>query len=189
MKTTASALKILAVVANLLVVAACNPIAKDSKSNSMLIIESITGTTIAGDTGLILESDVSTTLSDSATVTLQANLLDPTGGLTGPSIYNDITLTGYRIDYTLPDGTGDPGVTVPASIEGTSSSLLIKIGESKTVDFVAVLAAAKVNPPLNAYLGSTTPHQIVAHCTFTGHDGTNHPVEGKGQLTIIFADY
>ena len=30
---------------------------------------------------------------------------------------------------------------------------------------------------------------IIAHCTFTGVDGTNHPVTGKGQLTIIFADY
>jgi hypothetical protein len=189
MKTTASTLKILSVLAGLLVIAACNPIAKDSKSNSMLIVEGIVGKTIAGDTGLVLESDVSTGLSDSATVTLQASLLDPTGGLTGPSQYNDVTLTGYRIDYTLPDGTGEPGVTVPSSIEGTSSSLLIKIGESKSVDFIAVLAAAKVNPPLNAYLGSTAPHQFIARCTFTGVDGTNHPVEGKGQLTIIFADY
>ena len=187
MKTTAPTLKILAVLAALLVAAACNPIARDSKSSSMLIVESITGTTIGGTSGLILESDVSTTLSDSATVTLQAALINP--GTTGPSQYNDITLTGYSIDYTLPDGTGEPGVTVPASIEGTSSSLLIKIGESKTVDFVAVLAAAKVNPPLSAYLGSTTPHQIIAHCTFTGVDGTNHPVTGKGQLTIMFADY
>jgi len=188
MKITASNLKILAVLAALLVVAACNPIAKDAKSQSMLIVESITGTTIAGDSGLILESDVSTTTSDSATVTLQAALLNP-NSVSGPSQYNDVTVTGYKIDYTLPDGTGEPGVTVPSSIEGTSSSLLVKIGESKTIDFVAVLAAAKVNPPLNAYLGSTAPHQIIAHCTFTGVDGTNKPVTGKGQLTIIFADY
>jgi len=188
MKTTASAMKILAVLTGLLVIAACNPIARDSKSNSILIVEGITGKTIGGTTGLILESDVSTTTSDTATVTLQAALLDPTS-ITGPSQYNDVTLTGYTINYTLPDGTGDPGVTVPASIEGTSSSLLIKIGESKSVDFVAVLAAAKVNPPLNGYQGSTAPHMIVAHCTFTGVDGTNHPVQGKGQLTIIFADY
>ncbi len=188
MKTTAATLKILAVLAALLAVAACNPIAKDAESQSLLIVESIQGKTIAGVTGLILESDVSTTLSDSATVTLQAALLNP-NSVSGPSQYNDITLTGYTIDYTLPDGTGEPGVTVPSSIEGTSSSLLIKIGDSKTVDFVAVLAAAKVNPPLNAYLGSTTPHQIIAHCTFTGVDGANHPVTGKGQLTIIFADY
>ncbi len=188
MKTTASTLKIMAVLAALLAVAACNPIARDAESQSLLIIESITGKTIAGDTGLILESDVSTTTSDSATVTLQAVLLNPNRA-TGPSQYNDVTVTGYKIDYTLPDGTGEPGVTVPSSIEGTSSSLLIKIGDSKTVDFIAVLAAAKVNPPLNAYLGSTAPHQFIAHCTFTGVDGTNHPVTGKGQLTIIFADY
>ncbi|HYA48739.1 MAG TPA: hypothetical protein VEG35_03485 [Burkholderiales bacterium] len=188
MKATASTLRIAAVLAALLVIAGCNPIAKDSKSPSMLIVAGITGTTIGGVSGLILESDVSTGTSDSATATLQAALINP-NSLTGPSQYNDITLTGYKIDYTLPDGTGDPGVTVPASMEGTCSSLLIKIGESKDVDFIAVLAAAKVNPPLNAYLGSTTPHEFIAHCTFIGVDGANHSVQGKGQLTIMFADY
>lgn len=189
MKTSASTLKILAVAAGLLVLAACNPIEKNSKSNSMLIVESITGKTIGGTEGLILESDVSTTTSETATVTLQAALLDPTQGVTGPSQYNDVTLTGYRIDYTLPNGTGTPGVDVPASIEGTSSSLLIKIGESKTVEFLAVMSAAKLAAPLLALVGTTTRLQVVAHCTFTGVDGTNHPVEAKGQLTIIFGDY
>jgi hypothetical protein len=189
MKTTASTLKILAVLAGILALVGCNPIEKSSKSNSMLIVESITGKTIDGTEGLILESDVSTTTSDSATVTLQAALLDPSQGVTGPSQYNDVTLTGYKIDYTLPDGTGVPGTDVPASIEGTSSSLLIKIGESKAVSFVAVLSSAKINPPLSTYVGSTAQHQIVAHCTFMGHDGTNHPVQATGQLTIMFADY
>jgi hypothetical protein len=189
MNNTTTALKILAVLTGLLVLGACNPIEKSSKSNSMLVVESITGTTIGGTTGLILESDVSTTTSDTADVTLRAELIDPTGGVTGPSQYNDITLTGYSITYTLPGGGGVAGTDVPYPIEGTSSSLLIKIGESKTVTFVAVLSSAKLVAPLDGYLNSTTPHQIVAQCTFTGHDGTNHPVEAKGQLTIIFADY
>jgi hypothetical protein len=187
MKTTASTLKILAVLAGFLVLTACNPIEKSSKSNSMLIVESITGTTIDGKTAMLLESDVSTTTSDTATVTLQASLLDP--NITSPSQYNDVTLTGYTIDYTLQDGTGDPGVTVPASVEGTSSSLLIKIGESKTVDFVAVLSGAKLVAPLAALAGTTSRLQIVAHITFQGHDGTNHAVEATGQLTIVFGDY
>jgi hypothetical protein len=187
MKTTASTLKILAVLAGLLTLVACNPIEKSSKSNSMLIVESITGKTIDGTTGLILESDVSTTTSDSATVTLQAALINPS--VTNPSQYNNVTLTGYKIDYTLADGTGDPGVTVPASIEGTSSSLLITIGESKSVDFVAVLSAAKLVAPLLSLVGTTSRLQIVAHITFTAVDGTNHPVETTGQLTIVFGDY
>jgi hypothetical protein len=189
MRYTSSTLKLLAVVAGFLVLAACNPIEKSSKSNSMLIVDSITGTTIGGTTAMILESDVSLATSDTAMVTLTAALIDPNQGISGPSQYNDITLTGYSIDYFLPAGGGEPGVTVPVSMEGTSSTLLIKIGESKTVSFVAVLGAAKQVAPLNTWVGSTEPHPIVARITFEGHDGTNHPVEATGQLTIIFSDY
>jgi hypothetical protein len=189
MKHTALTLKILAVLAGFLVFAACNPVEKSSKSTSMLIVESITGTTIDGKTAMLLESDVSTTTSDTASVTLTASLKDPTGGTSGPSQYNDITLTGYTIDYFLPDGTGEAGVTVPASIEGTSSSLLVKIGSSQTVSFVAVLSGAKLVAPLAALVGTTNRLQVVARVTFQGHDGTNHQVEATGQLTIVFGDY
>lgn len=189
MKNTASALKILAVLTGLLVLTACNPIEKSSQSNSMLIVESITGTTIDGTTAMLLESDVSLSTSDTASITLQAALLAPGTGVTGPSQYNDVTLTGYKIDYFLPDGTGTAGVDVPASIEGTSSSLLIKIGESKTVSFVAVLSGAKLVAPLLGLTGTTTRLQIVARITFEGHDGTNHPIKATGQLTIFFGDY
>ena len=189
MKHSASTLKILAVLAGFLVLTACNPIEKNSKSNSMLIVESITGTTIDGKTAMLLESDVSLTTSDTASITLQAALLAPGQGVTGPSQYNDVTLTGYTIDYLLPGGTGTPGVDVPASVEGTSSSLLIKIGESKTVSFVAVLSGAKLVAPLSALVGTTTRLQVVARITFEGHDGTNHPVKATGQLTIVFGDY
>ena len=189
MKNTTSALKILAVLMGLLVLNACNPIEKSSQSNSMLIVESITGTLHDGTTAMLLESDVSPANSDAASITLQAALLDPSQSVTGPSQYNDITLTGYTIDYFLPDGTGTPGVDVPASVEGTSSSLLIKIGESKTVDFVAVLSGAKLVAPLSGLVGTTTRLQIVARITFEGHDGTNHPVKATGQLSIFFGDY
>jgi hypothetical protein len=189
MRYTASTLKLLAVIAGFLVLAACNPIEKSSKSNSMLIVDSITGTTIDGKTAMLLESDVSLATSDTAMVTLTAALIDPNQGISGPSQYNDITLTGYSIDYFLPGGGGEPGVTVPVSMEGTSSSLLIKIGESKTVSFVAVLSASKLVAPLVGLVGTTSRLQIVARITFQGHDGTNHLVEATGQLTIVFGDY
>lgn len=189
MKKTVSALKILAAVMGLLVLNACNPIEKSSQSSSLLTVESITGTTIDGSTAMLLESDVSTTTSDTASITLGASLLAPGGGVSGPSQFNDITLTGYTVEYFLPNGTGTAGVDVPASIQGTSSSLLIKIGETKTVSFVAVLSGAKLEAPLLGLVGTTTRLQVVARITFEGHDGTNHPVKATGQLTIIFGDY
>ena len=138
---------------------------------------------------MLLESDVSLTTSDTAMVTLSASMIDPNQGVSGPSQYNDVTLTDYAIDYFLPDGTGTAGVTVPASIEGTSSSLLIRIGESQTVSFVAVLSGAKLVAPLAGLVGTTDRLHIVARITFRGHDGSNHLVEAKGQLTIVFGDY
>jgi hypothetical protein len=190
MKHTASTLKILAVLAGFLVLAACNPIEKADKSNSMLIVESITGTLSDGTTtASYLESDVSPANSDAATATLTASLKDPTGGTSGPSQYNNITLTGYAIDYFLPDGTGEAGVTVPASIEGTCSTLLVTVGSSTTLSFVSVLSNAKLVAPLAALVGTTNRLQVIAHITFKGHDGTNHAVQATGQLSIIFGDY
>jgi len=184
MKTTASTLKILVVLTGLLVLAACNPIEKTSKSDSMLIVESITGTNAAGTTTNYLESNVSATTADTATATLQAALLEPDA--TSSSQYNSITVTGYQITYTLPDGTGQAGVTVPAPIEGTCSSLLITIGNTVSLDFIAVTSAAKLVAPLSALAGTANQLQVVAHIIFTGHDGTNHPVQATGQLAILF---
>jgi len=190
MKHTASTLKILVVLAGFLVLAACNPIEKADKSSSMLIIQSITGTLHDGTTtASYLESDVSTTTSDTATATLTAALKDPSGGVSGPSQYNNVTLTGYTIDYFLPDGTGVAGVTVPASLEGTASSLLVPIGSSSTITFIAVLNSAKLVAPLVALVGTANRLQILARITFKGQDGTNHALQATGQLSIVFGDY
>jgi hypothetical protein len=184
MKTTASTFKILVVLTGLLTLAACNPIEKSSKSDSMLIVESITATNSSGATTSYLQSAVETPTSDTATATLMASLLDPDA--TSSSQYNSITLTGYQITYTLPDGTGQAGVTVPAPLEGTCSSLLITIANTVSLNFIAVTSAAKLVAPLAALVGTTNQLQVVAHITFTGHDGTNHPVQATGQLAIIF---
>lgn len=190
MKYTGSTLKILVVLTGFLVLAACNPIEKADKSSSMLIVESITGTLHDGSTvASYLESDVSNTTSDTATATLTAALKDPSGGISGPSQYNNVTLTGYTVDYFLPDGTGVAGVNVPASLDGTCSTLLITVGASSTLTFIAVLNSAKLVAPLSSLLGTTNRLQVLARITFKGHDGTNHALQATGQLTIYFGDY
>ncbi len=188
MKYTASTLKILAVAAGFLVLGACNTVSRSADSSSMLTVDSLTGKTMDGTTGMILESDVSATTADSATATLTASLINPSGG-DGPSQYNNVTLTGYTIDFTLPDGSGTPGTDVPNSVEGVCSTLLIEIGETASVTFVAVPAELKSAAPLSGWAGSTTEHTIIAHITFIGRDGSNHEVKTTGQLTIVFSDY
>ena len=190
MKKTAATLKIVAVIAAFLAAAACNPVEKGAKSESILIVQSITGTLADGvTTAMILESDVSVVKSDVAAVTLKASMLEPSGGVSGPSQYNDINLTGYKVDYTLPDGTGVPGTTVPLPITGASSSLLIKVGESKTVSLVVVLDSQKLAAPLAALMGTTTRLQVIAKITIEGQDLIGHTLQTTGQLTIFFGDY
>jgi len=188
MKYTASTLKILAVAAGFLVFGACNTATKNAGSSSLLTVDSLTGTTMDGTPGMILESDVSTTTADSATAALTASLINPSGG-DGPSQYNNVTLTGYTIDFTLPDGTGTAGTDVPNSVEGVCSTLLIEIGKTVSVTFAAVPAELKSAAPHPGWVGSTTEHTIIAHVTFIGRDGSNHEVKTTGQLTIVFSDY
>jgi hypothetical protein len=188
MKTTASTLKILACLLGILVLMACNPVEKNAKSPTMLIIESIMGTTSDGTAANYLESSVTTGKSDVATITLQASLLNPSS-LTGASQYNSVTLTSYKVDYFLQDGTGTPGVTVPNSLQGTISSLTISVGSSATITIIVVLDSAKLVAPLSSLAGTTTKLPVIAKITIQGQDLTGKPVEAQGQLSIIFGDY
>lgn len=188
MKTTASTLKILAVVLGLLVWTSCNSISKGAKSPTMLVIQSVMGTTSAGTAANYLESSVTNGTSDVATITLEASLIDPSS-ITGPSQYNSVTLTGYKISYFLLDGTGNPGVTVPNPIQGAISSLQLTVGQSQSIAIIVVLDSAKLQAPLSSLAGTTNKLQVNAQITIQGQDMTNNPVQATGTLSIIFGDY
>jgi len=188
MKTTSSSLKVLAGLLVFFISLACNTIEKDAKSPTMLIIQSIMGTTSDGTAANYLESSVTTGTSDVATITLKASLLDPNPP-NGSSDYNSVTLSSYKVDYFLLDGTGTPGVTVPNSIQGSISSLQIPVGSSETITIIVVLDSAKLAAPLVALAGTTNKLQVNAQITIQGQDLTGHQVETKGQLSIIFGDY
>jgi hypothetical protein len=188
MKTTSSALKILAAVSALLVATSCNPISKGAKSATTLIIQSVMGTTNDGTAANYLESSVTSGKPDTATITLEASLIDPNSP-TGPSQYNSVTLTGYKINYVLLDGTGDPGVTVPGPISGAISSLQLTVGQSQSLSLIVVLDSAKLLAPLAALAGTTNKLQVNAQITIQGQDMSNNPVQATGVLSIIFGDY
>ena len=189
-----------AVLSGLLVLVSCNAVSKDAKkSPTRLIVESVLGTTDGGSTAAFLESDVQdldySTLpptpfvtANTAQITLRADLIDPSS-ISGPSPYNDITLTGYSVSYALPNGTGTPGVDVPLPIENSLSTIYIPVGDSVTVPFIVVLASAKNLPPLLALAGTTSSLQINATIQFSGQDPDGNQVTATGSLTITFADF
>ncbi|MCX6573979.1 MAG: hypothetical protein NTX99_08300 [Candidatus Aminicenantes bacterium] len=190
-KMTAT-LKTLAVAAAVLALAGCNTISQDTESSSMIVIMSITGTNMAGDTVAYLQSDVlgsdGLVRVDNATANIVVRLINP-DPINGPSQFNDVVLTNYRVTYELATGPGTPGADVPLPFDGNFSTVLCPVDEDVAVPFVVVLEAAKQAAPLNALIGTATVLERKAKIEIFGHDLTDHPVTATGYLTIYFADY
>jgi len=190
-KMTAT-LKILAVAAAFLALAGCNTISQDTESSSMIVITSITGTNMDGDTVAYLQSDIlgsdGLIRVDNATANIIVRLINP-DPISGPSQFNDVVLTSYRVTYELATGPGTPGTDVPLPFDGNFSTVLCPVDDQVSVPFVVVLEAAKQAAPLNALIGTATVLERKAKIEIFGHDLTDHPVTATGYLTIYFADY
>lgn len=192
MNKTLTTLKILAVAALAFALGACNTISKETESSSIIILQSITGTTVEGETAAYLQSDVvdqdGLVRVNNATANILVRLVNP-GSVSGPSQFNDVVLTNYRVTYELPTGPGTPGVDVPMPFDGNFSTVLCQVDETTSVPFVVVLEAAKQSAPLVGLIGTTTVLERRAKIEIFGHDLTDHPVTATGYLTIYFADY
>src|SRR4030042_1803158 len=68
--------------------------------------------------------------------------------ISGPSQFNDVVLSNYRVTYELATGPGTPGVDVPLPFDGNFSTVLCPVDEETSVPFVAVLEAATMAAPL-----------------------------------------
>jgi hypothetical protein len=192
-------LKTLAILPVILLYISCNPIADDSRSGSLLIVESLLGTDMEGNDANFLQSDVifedpedplkSTVYADIASVTFRGRLLDPNSA-TGPSYYNDITVTRYIVSFTRADGRNVEGVDVPYSFEG-NMSVVIPIDSSIGVSFVIVREVAKLEPPLIGLheWRDAGVLEITAKVEFYGQDQTGRMIKATGYLTIFFANY
>ena len=198
MKKRLHVLKTLVILTAIFSLFNCNPVEKDTKSASMLIVEDLTGTDVEGNMSNFLQSDVikldsstgqGTVFADIARATFTARLLDPSA--TASSQYNSIQLTRYVVTYTRSDGKNKQGVDVPYSFEG-SLSTLVEIGAHETVSFVIVRAVAKLEPPLVDLTyprGEEGELKVTAQIDFYGRDLANRNVKATGYLTIYFANY
>jgi hypothetical protein len=185
-------LKVLTLAGLALLLAGCNSLSKSAKSSSMIVIESLAGTTVAGEEAAYLQSDVvgsdGLVRIDNATAKIVARLINPDSS-SGPSQFNDVVLTSYDVTYELPSGPGTPGVDVPLPFSGNFSTVLCQIDDEVTVPFAVVLEAAKQAAPLVNLVGTATVLETRAKIEIFGHDLTDHDVSATGYLTIYFADY
>ena len=192
MKKITPTLKVLAAAAAFLVLAGCNSISKTTQSSSLIIIQSLTGTNMDGDTVAYLQSDVvdsdGLVRVNNATANIIVRLVNP-DPIDPPSQFNDVILTNYRVTYELPTGPGTPGTDVPLPFDGNFSTVLCPVDDETAVPFVVVLESAKLAAPLVSLIGTTTVLERKAKIEIFGHDLTDHEVKATGYLTIYFADY
>ena len=196
MNNTRKTLSLLLVLPLLLMLSACNKVEDDSQSASLLVLESLLGTTADGTEANFLQSDVlktsdtgATVIADIAAATFRVESLDP-APVMGASIYHDVMLDRYTVSYTRTDGKNNPGTDVPYPFEG-SLSAVVPLGQATTVSIVVVREAAKLEPPLIKLvdLGAEMVLTATAKIDFYGHDLANNKVKATGYLTIYFANY
>jgi len=192
MKKITPTLKVLTVAAAFLVSAGCNTISRTTQSSSIIIVQSLTGTTVAGEEVAYLQADVidadGLVRVSNATANIIVRLVNP-DPIDPPSQFNDVVLTNYRVTYELPTGPGTPGTDVPLPFDGNFSTVLCEVDNLTTVPFVVVLESAKFAAPLVGLIGTNTVLERKAKIEIFGHDLTEHPVTATGYLTIYFADY
>jgi hypothetical protein len=195
MNKTTTTLKILTAALAIVALAGCNALSRQAESSSLLVIESITGTTTEGTVVAFLQSDVQRTgatgayvQADTATANIIIRMINP-DPINGPSQFNDVVLTNYRVTFELATGPGTPGVDVPLPFDGNFSTVLCEVDKATAVPFIVVLEAAKLAAPLAGLVGTTTVLERKAKIEIFGHDLTDHPVQATGYLTVYFADY
>jgi hypothetical protein len=183
----------LALLAASIFLPACNPLEDESRSNSILVVESVTGQDFSGADAGFLQSDVlktdNTIVADTAKATLSARLLDP-APILGTSQYSDIMVTRYAVSFSRTDGKNRPGADVPFPFEG-SLSMLVRVDSTANLDFVIVREAAKLEAPLVNLRDSAYGDilNMTAKIEFYGHDLTDKAVKATGYLTVYFANY
>jgi hypothetical protein len=198
MEKAKSSLKIMAILSVVLLLFSCNPLENETESDSLLVVQSLTGTDIDGNTANYLQSDVQRIdedtgqayiTADSAKATLKVSLLDPTSGLQS-SQYNNVTINRYVVSYSRADGQNTPGVDLPYSFEG-SLSVQLDVGSTATIAFIIVREVAKLEPPLINLIegGEEGVLQVTAKVDFYGQDMVNNKVKATGYLSIFFANY
>lgn len=188
--------------------ASCGDVARQGKSPSFLVIETLTGASGAkpGEFNGTLSSDVVTLVKktvggveqlvptiyeDLGHAELRVLLKDPgaPGTAAAPSTLNAITVNRYHVSFRRADGRNVQGVDVPyafdGAVTGTVSTSLV------TFNFTIVRFQAKEEPPLKSLAngGGRVGISTIADVTFYGHDQAGNEVSQTGSISINFADW
>ncbi len=182
----------------LLASGSCNRLEKGTKSGSYLVIETITGIDLSGKSGSpILYSDVYTNSSvynDNADIKAVTRQFDPLASTS--TWYQNIMVDQVDVQFTLPDGSGMPGVSVPRPFS-QQLSISVPVDTETQFSVIVITWQAKEDHPLidlrtNPGPPPFTPPplQLTAKFTLHGRDMAGNRVQSvSSSLTIICADF
>lgn len=197
---------LLLILAVMLVSYACTRVEDNSRSGSLLTVESVVGlgdpdhaesNPMLSDTcDLVTVNDQSfcTVVNDDAGITFSNNFLQigPGSGAGSPSgtFLNDIIVNQYRVDYFRPNGRNTPGVDVPYGIDGTMN-VRVPVNGTATGTITIVRHEAKLEPPLAELTDGIGEGVMTAQAQikFYGQDLAGHTVSATGFLEIHFANF
>lgn len=204
----ASGIRLLTLAAAVTVSASCGDLARQGRSPSFLIIDSLSGSSGADPStfGSQLNSDVqtfvertvngqtvrvATIFNDLGRASIRAALKNPgsVDAPTTPTAVNSVTITRYRVQFRRADGRNEPGRDVPYGFDG---GVTATVGESPAIiSFDLVKHTNKEEPPLRNLIGAGGQHQIntIAEITFYGKDQAGNDVQVTGLITVNFADF
>jgi hypothetical protein len=183
--------------------ASCGTTSRESRASSFLVIDQLSAASGAkpGEFGNVLQSDVvtvvkiqgggttNTVYEDNGQVTLRFAMKDPVTPA-GVTTNNEITVTGYHVQFYRADGRNTPGVDVPYAFDGGMTGTT-KTGIAITLGFTLVRAQAKLEAPLLALrgMGGQMIISTMAEVTFYGHDLAGNQVSVTGTMSVNFADW
>lgn len=203
-----SGIRMLTLAAAVTVSASCGDLAREGKSPSFLIMDSLTGQSGADPTtfGSQLNSDVQTFVTqqingvtvrvptifnDLGRAVIRAALKNPgtAESPTTPTTINQVTITRYHVEFKRADGRNEPGRDVPYAFDGAVTAT---VGTSAaTISFDMVRHTNKQEPPLRNLINSGGQFQIntIAEVTFYGKDQAGNDVQVTGLISVNFADF
>ena len=189
---------------------ACTQVEDNSRSGSLLSIDSIDGQPgapgIQAGTPLLSDTcdqtvaelpppqdpDLCSVTNDNAAIHFTNDFLQigPGSGVGDPSFINDIIVNRYRVDYFRSNNRNTPGVDVPFGIDGTMN-IRVPVDGAAVASIIVVRHQAKREPPLAELDSEQTEGVITANAqikTF-GADISGHTVDATGFLEIHFANF
>jgi hypothetical protein len=190
-------------VAWLVASASCGYLNKNGRSPVYLVIDTLTASSGAkpSEFGSILESDVVTNIKttvdgkevlvptvfeDLAKLAVHMTPKDAAAAVT-PT--NNVTVTGYHVEFKRSDGRNTKGVDVPYGFDGAATGTFGNSGGSITI--VIVRAQAKLEAPLKALAGGGGAVIIstIAEVTLYGRDQNGNDISVTGNISVNFADW